>query len=196
MYAVFKEKIMILYTSDIHFGHTNIIKLDHRPFADADTMDEFLIKSWNSRVNADDDVYVLGDVCYKSAKDPVWYLRQLKGHKHLITGNHDHYLLKDKNAMKHFETVDALTMIKDGDKDIILCHYPIVEWNGFFRGTWLVYGHIHNNTTNVAYQCMKNFDHALNAGCMINNYAPVSFNELVKNNREFQEKQNRDNQER
>jgi len=33
---------------------------------------------------------------------------------------------------------------------------------------------------------MKN--HVLNAGCMINNYTPVSFDELVRNNRHFREK--------
>ena len=32
---------------------------------------------------------------------------------------------------------------------------------------------------------MKTKEHALNAGCMINNYAPVSFNELIRNNEAF-----------
>lgn len=34
---------------------------------------------------------------------------------------------------------------------------------------------------------MKNRERALNAGCMINNYATVSFNELVRNNKMFRE---------
>jgi hypothetical protein len=34
---------------------------------------------------------------------------------------------------------------------------------------------------------MKSRPRALNAGCMINNYAPASFNELVRNNKIFQE---------
>ncbi len=32
---------------------------------------------------------------------------------------------------------------------------------------------------------MKKKDHALNAGCMINNYMPVSFEELIRNNEIF-----------
>lgn len=32
---------------------------------------------------------------------------------------------------------------------------------------------------------MKKKDHALNAGCMINNYMPASFDELVRNNEIF-----------
>ena len=60
----------------------------------------------------------------------------------------------------------------------------MAEWNGFFRGNWHIYGHIHNKK-NDAYQVMSMMDHALNAGCMINNYVPANFNELVKNNEIF-----------
>ena len=76
--------------------------------------------------------------------------------------------------------------LKDGDKEICLCHFPIAEWNGFFRDTWHIYGHIHCKKAET-YEIMKNRPRALNAGCMINNYAPASFNELVRNNKFFQE---------
>ena len=33
---------MILYTSDLHFGHTNVIKFDHRPFLDRDEAYDFM----------------------------------------------------------------------------------------------------------------------------------------------------------
>ena len=29
---------MNLYTSDLHFGHANVIRFDHRPFLDVDEM--------------------------------------------------------------------------------------------------------------------------------------------------------------
>ena len=80
---------MNLYISDLHFGHKNVILFEHRPFSDVDTMDHCLIQLWNSRVSADDDVYIVGDFCYRSGRTPDWYLRQLKGHKHLIIGNRD-----------------------------------------------------------------------------------------------------------
>ena len=75
-------------------------------------------------------------------------------------------------------------MITDGEERVVLCHYPLAEWNGFFHGIWHIYGHIHNNTGG-AYQYMKTQDRALNAGCMINYYTPVSFRELIKNNESF-----------
>ena len=45
---------MILYTSDLHFGHSNVIGFDHRPFADVAEMDHVLIELWNGRVQPDD----------------------------------------------------------------------------------------------------------------------------------------------
>ena len=52
---------MIYYIADMHFGHTNVIRFDDRPFADTEQMDEVLIQNWNERVTADDTVYVLLD---------------------------------------------------------------------------------------------------------------------------------------
>ena len=59
---------MNLYTSDLHFGHKNVMLFDHRPFVDADEMDAFIMQCWNSRVQSDDMVYILGDFCHKSQK--------------------------------------------------------------------------------------------------------------------------------
>ena len=107
---------MNLYISDLHFGHSNVINFDHRPFADVDEMDNCLIKLWNSRVSKDDEVYIVGDFCYRSAKSPDWYLRQLKGHKHLIIGNHDKALLDCPEALKYLESIEKMMHVADGDK--------------------------------------------------------------------------------
>ena len=177
---------MNLYTADQHFGHKNVIRFDHRPFIDIDEMDATLIKLWNERVSIDDTVYILGDICYRSNKFPSWYLRQLKGHKVLIIGNHDKVTLDDKSSHKYLEDVQSIMDIKDRQDRVVLCHYPMAEWPGFYRDAYHIYGHIHNNK-NQAYEIMKQFDRALNAGCMINRYAPASLNELIENNKIFKE---------
>lgn len=168
---------MILYIADLHFGHTNILRHDHRPFKDAEEMDAFLIHMWNERVHNDDTVYILGDVCY--SKSPEYYLRQLKGHKHLIIGNHDKKLLKNKKAMSYFESVSYMRTIEDQGRKVVLCHYPIAEWDGYFRGVYHIYGHIHNND-NEAKFFMESKERAFNAGCMLTGYAPVSLGELIR----------------
>lgn len=80
---------MIFFTSDLHLGHENCIRLCNRPFSSIEEMDETLIENWNHKVTGKDTVYILGDLIYRSQKPPEEYLRRLRGKKHLILGNHD-----------------------------------------------------------------------------------------------------------
>lgn len=54
----------IYYISDLHFGHSNIIRFDNRPFSNVQEMEETIVKNWNERVAKDDVVYILGDFCW------------------------------------------------------------------------------------------------------------------------------------
>ena len=175
---------MNLYISDLHFGHANVIKHDSRPFSDVDEMDRVMMERWNAMVNEDDDVYVVGDFCFRSGRTAEWYLSRLKGRKHLIVGNHDWRTLQNDKAISLFVSVDSLLEIEDNGKFIVLCHYPLAEWNHSMRGSWHIYGHIHNNR-NKTYEFMRTLDHALNAGAPLNGYAPVPFDVLVDNNRKY-----------
>jgi len=177
---------MNLYISDLHFGHSSAINFDHRPFADVDEMDRVMIKLWNSRVSHDDHVYIIGDFCYRNSNPAEWYLRQLCGHKHLIIGNHDGATLKNEKAMAYFESVDKMMHVTDNGNQICLCHFPLAEWNGYYKGHWHIYGHIHNRW-NETYEFMRTRERALNAAACINNYTPVSMNELIRNNELFKQ---------
>lgn len=79
---------MICFTADTHFDHANIIRFCNRHFATVEEMNETLIANWNRKVHGNDTVYILGDMFFQTT-DPEPILRQLKGKKHLITGNHD-----------------------------------------------------------------------------------------------------------
>jgi len=57
----------------------------------------------------------------------------------------------------------------------------MAEWSGYFRGSWHIYGHIHN-AKNTAYQYMKTQEKALNAGVDICGFSPVTFEELIQYN--------------
>ncbi len=175
---------MNLYISDLHFGHKNAIQFDLRPYETVEEMDRDLISKWNRKVNDDDHVYIIGDVFLQNKKPEEWYLEQLKGKKHLVIGNHDTRLLKNQKAMVHFESVDKMMHVSDGGKQICLCHYPIAEWNGLYRNSWHIYGHIHG-VKNRAYMHMKYYEHALNASACINGYAPCTLDELIENNHKF-----------
>ena len=178
---------MNYYISDLHLGHANIMKHSKRPFSSVEEMDETIIKNWNSVVNDEDDVYIGGDVFYKG-KNPLEYLKRLKGKKHLCIGNHDGRILKDFNCRKCFVEIKDIMTIKDGDKTIVLCHYPMVEWNGFFRGALHFYGHIHNNTDNETYKRVYDIQNSYNIGIDILGFYPRTLNEVIQLNKEFKKK--------
>ena len=80
----------IFFTSDLHFGHDNIIRFDHRPFDSVEEMDQAIIERWNKKVtNNNDLVYILGDVSWYDDVKTASIVRQLRGKKVLILGNHD-----------------------------------------------------------------------------------------------------------
>lgn len=171
------------YISDLHLGHYNIIKLCNRPFSSVEEMDETIINNWNSVVKDTDTVYIGGDFCFKSAKDPVEYLKQLRGHKVLCIGNHDTSLLKNPSARKYFDQIKDIINITDGDNRIVLCHYPMVEWDGFFRNSIHLYGHIHNNTSNDTYDIVKNIPNCYNIGADVLGFTPRTLDEIIALNK-------------
>ena len=63
---------MILFTSDLHLGHKNILKLCNRPFSSIEEMDATLIENWNKKVHKNDQVYILGDLMYRNEKPPEY----------------------------------------------------------------------------------------------------------------------------
>lgn len=170
---------MNYYTADLHLGHENILRLSKRPFASVEEMDEMLIKNWNSTVGADDNVYIVGDLVFKSRYNGAdYYLKQLNGHKHLIIGNHDGKMLKQPNINRYFESIQLMADINDNGKRIILCHYPLAEWNGFFRGAYHFFGHIHN-TKNETYEIMKKIPNAFNVGVDVQGFYPRTADEII-----------------
>lgn len=175
---------VIRYIGDMHLGHANAIKFDGRPFSSADEMDKIMIEYYNSVVSDGDDVYIVGDFCYRNNTNPADYLKKLKGKKHLVIGNHDSKLIKNSEAMKYFVDSSLLYDLVDNGRRVVVSHYPFAEWNGMFRESYHVYGHIHNNR-NSTYRIMKERPRALNSGCMINNYMPCTLDEMIVNNKLF-----------
>lgn len=121
------------YISDTHFDHAKIITLTKRPFADVDEMNEEMVKRWNSVVTDIDIVYHLGDFAWKFNRASYWQNR-LNGRIIFVTGNHDP--VRAGTGADYAE-------ISDGQYKLALFHYPIVSWNGFHRGVYHFYGHVH-----------------------------------------------------
>ena len=174
---------MIYFTADTHFDHANIIRFCNRPFATVEEMNEALIANWNRKVHGNDTVYILGDMFFRTT-DPEPILRQLKGKKHLITGNHDSQWMKKVDLERWFVSVQPYLETSDGQHTLTMCHFPMVSWNHQSR-SYMIHGHIHENTDMDYWPLLVARERVLNAGCDINNFEPVSFEELVENNTRF-----------
>lgn len=178
---------MICYTADLHLGHANVIQHCNRPYSSADEMDAALISSWNSKVHRDDTVYIVGDFLFRAKRPAEDYLRELKGRKHLLIGNHDKYWMKKVDLTQWFESVSPMLFITDNGRSVALCHYPMMTWPGISKGGYMVYGHIHNNTNADFWPLIRANDLMLNAGVDINGFAPVTLDEMIVNNVRFKE---------
>lgn len=186
---------MIFYISDLHLGHKNIIKLCNRPFETIEDMDDTIINNWNNVVKNGDTVYIVGDFACKT-DDIEKYLERLKGNKILIIGNHDSKIVNDLSLHKYFANIVPYLEIHSNMKNITLFHYPMLEWKSSRKVDlnklgYLIFGHIHNSIK-TEYEYLTSLPNALNAGVDINNFTPVTFEQLVENNNCFYNKKRLD----
>ncbi len=151
------------FTGCTHFGHDNIRGLAARPFQTVEEMDEALIAGWNSRVAVDDTVYHLGDFAWR---DAAGYRSKLNGKIVQIAGNHDR-----KGRLQGYPSVPYLEETIMGIP-LVMFHYPIEEWNGWYRGVI----HLHCHTHETRKVTAKN---RYNVTVEANDYAPVSLEAIV-----------------
>ena len=185
----------IFYIADTHFGHKNIITFDQRPFSSVKEMDETLINNWNSVVDKNDTVYILGDFCWLKEDRWIEILDKLNGGKQLIVGNHD---LKNmsKNLRSKFQDVKERKKITDNGRNVIMDHFPVMAYEGSYNpSTYMLHGHVHNCTKESEWiekwveELRNNIEHPydsngniINVGCMMPwiNYTPRTLDEILE----------------
>jgi len=83
---------VILFTSDSHFNHGNILAYEpwRQSWArDVSDMNDKLVEAWNAKVKPDDTVYHLGDFCFGNEAMVTELRKRLVGNLILVRGNHD-----------------------------------------------------------------------------------------------------------
>lgn len=157
----------IFFTSDLHFGHANILKFEpnRKTVLKCETIEEHdnkLLERINRVVNPEDTLYLLGDITFGN-KGWGW-IEALHGHKILIKGNHDS--MSDGSYRRAGIQVVAEDMIiKAGKERLRLHHYPykyppmMQLWHRLLlrktprdlhkrpvnNGHWLLHGHTHSH---------------------------------------------------
>ena len=140
-------------TSDLHFGHKNIMKFCPQTRArfrdDVAYMNNAMVEEWNAKVAPEDIVYVLGDVAFMSGSDAGRMMHRLNGDKILVEGNHDRKTLMDETFRSSFKEIHKyLDITYDGHK-CVMFHYPIAEWDQMHRGALHFHGHLHGGVSGM-----------------------------------------------
>lgn len=192
---------MNYYIGDCHFGHENILKHDGqnggRKFSSIEEHDNLIIENINKVVTPQDNLFFLGDVSWYKPDKIAELIEQINcKNRYLLRGNHDSWA-KDGRCKKLFQGIYDMKQIEDNGRQVFLCHFPIMMWQGQHRGTTLIYAHLHNTAEERDYQeFVKELDErikirdgfrykpvrAYNVGCMLWDYKPVTLDEIMKGN--------------
>ena len=173
----------ILFTSDLHFGHKNVIKYDKRPFENIQEMDEEIIIRWNKKVNKDDIIYILGDISWYKDEKTAELLSRLNGKIILVKGNHDKI---GPLTRRYISQIYDYLEINVDDKRVVLSHYPIHFFNHHHHNAIMLHGHVHNSKEAEYVLKYRDFLRSeglvcnlYNVGCMEWNYEPVTLEEIL-----------------
>lgn len=109
-------------------------------FNDVDHHDNSIINNWNNVVSPSDHVYVLGDVVIN--KKYLVRIKELKGHKRLVMGNHDIFRTEEY-LEAGFEKISGVRVWPK--HNLIFSHIPLHP-DSLRSREWInVHGHTHHN---------------------------------------------------
>lgn len=159
-------------TSDHHWGHSAMIRMEDRPFSSTDEMDEAMIDAWNSVVKKADHVIHAGDLVMRR-QDADRILSRLNGTITLIIGNHDKFvghLMKNNLVQKVLES----RIFSDGG-GFMVSHRP-QTLSSMFHVSVSVHGHTHSRDPHPEY-----FPGAQHVNVCVDRigYVPMAWEDLV-----------------
>ena len=133
------------FTADTHFGDDPIRRFFYYPFPSAGAVDGAMIER-AAVVGPTDDFWILGDFAACETDEgraiATRAFDALSGRKHLVRGNHDpDWVAK---ALPWASVHDLVEVDAYGQR-FVLCHYPLVTWNGVRECAIQLFGHVHTH---------------------------------------------------
>lgn len=167
-------------------------------------MNEYMIQKWNGKVRKNDEVVIIGDFSWGNAEQTNELLNRMNGRLYLITGNHDRFVNLKKFNASRFTWVKPYAELYDSKRKVVLCHYPIICYNGQYRlddngspKTYMLYGHVHDTkdqrlieqfreitrnteTVNDKGEVQRIPCNMINCFCMYSDYEPLTLDEWIE----------------
>lgn len=204
---------MRFYIADLHFFHGAMNNsMDMRGFGSVEEMNGYMIEKWNGRVRKRDEVVIIGDFSWGSVEQTNELLNRLNGKLYMIQGNHDRFLKKCDANVSRFKWVKHYAELSDNNRKVVVCHYPIMCYNGQYRldkngnpKTYMLYGHVHDtmdqrllerfqeitkNTSviNVMGERQNIPCNMINCFCRYSDYVPLTLDEWIECDKRRREK--------
>lgn len=179
----------VWFTSDLHFGHRNVLRFCNRPWTDEKEMQKGLIENWNNTVGDNDIVFVLGDTFwFNESRTIKKVLDQLRGKDiYILPGNHDefesyHRVIDPRIHLCADVVCCWFTQEGQPKREVWLSHYPMMTWPHRENGAWQLFGHIHSKPgrdEGVDQDLQLHWNQA-DVGCDYWGWKPVSLDHLTQ----------------
>jgi calcineurin-like phosphoesterase family protein len=180
------------FTSDLHFGHANIIGFCDRPFNDVHHMNVAICENINNAVTPEDELWILGDLAMGNVDKTIPIVHRLTaGRTILVPGNHDrlHPMhnkvnqwrpVYEKAGLVVTEPTTAITLANG--VEVKVSHFPykgdsremdrFEQWRPADTGGWLLSGHVHEK--------WRQRGRAINVGIDAWGGVPVSETQIIE----------------
>lgn len=141
---------MKYFTSDLHLGDDRIgindkPNLFYRPFNSVEEQNNTIINNIvDLNLGKDDELFIVGDVIYNTDYLNVLDKLPVNCRKVLIIGNYDEDIIKE--LIPYFNEIRHDKLIKVGEYDVYLNHYPIQSLrllNKTYNIDFAITGHVH-----------------------------------------------------
>ena len=147
---IFKSEDLV-FMSDLHYNHENIIKFNNRPFPEGvgqmNSWIESILPQANGKI-----LFDLGDLFWRVSETRMKEVLSITSPSRFykVLGNHDKEKVYSKSyiAQSFTAIADLLEIKVEHNGKIIptvLCHYPMVSWKDKPRGAFMLFGHCHGN---------------------------------------------------
>ena len=189
------------FTSDTHYGHTNICRgvsnwkdfngnvpiKQTRDFKTLYHMNDAIVESINNVVGENDILFHLGDWSFGGFENIAEFRNRIVCKNiHLILGNHDHHIENNRDDIQDlFSSVNQYlrlqvsvypgTVLHTGKVDLVLMHYQIASWHNMNDNVIHLHGHVHLPPNKKLAQ-----GKAMDVGVDGNGLIPYSLNEITR----------------
>jgi calcineurin-like phosphoesterase family protein len=163
MKIVLEKDQNLFFTSDTHYGHSNICRGTTRwtdseditrDFETLDQMNDRIVEGINTSVRENDILFHLGDWSFGGFEKIAEFRNKINCKNiHIVLGNHDHHIQRNKEDIQSlFSSVNEYVYLVvkydqgtkfHGQDTFVLMHYPITSWNNMNDGVIHLHGHVH-----------------------------------------------------